>query len=166
MKIEFDDIDTLLIWIYLFIDNLFTQTELSLFTMRLSNNNCPHFTDTELFTCAIFTELIGFNTKKDGYLSIQRHYLSWFPKLPSYEVYNRKLNKYHEALAYIFQMLRNKYASPNQSIAQIDAAPISVCQAQHSATAAAAKPFVTKGNVLPRNNFILESNYKLLLNIE
>ena len=126
--------------------------------MHLSNNSCPLFTDTELFTYAIFAELIRFNTKKDGSLYIQRHYLLWFPQLPSYEVYNRKYNKYHEALAYIFQMLRNLHASFNQAIAQIDMTPMSVCQAQHSATTAAAKPFLQKDIVWPKNNFMSQSD--------
>ena len=78
MKLKFDDLDTFLIWLYTLIDNLFTQTELRLYTMRLSNNNYPYFTDSELFTCAIFAELIGLRTKKHGYQYIRKHYLSWF----------------------------------------------------------------------------------------
>ena len=64
MKLTFDDNDSLLIWLYLLIDSLFTQTELPLYTERLSNNKYPFFTDVELFTCAVFTELIGFKNKK------------------------------------------------------------------------------------------------------
>ena len=103
MKIEFSNTDDLLIWLYVFIDNLFQQEELSLYTNRMSNNRYLFFTDIELFTCAVFAELMGHHNKKDGYKYIRRHYLSWFPKLPTYEVYNRKLNKFYEAFAYIFK---------------------------------------------------------------
>ena len=146
MKRKFDDIDSLLIWLYIFIDKLYNQTELPLYSLRLSNNSVPFFTDTELFTCAIFTELLKCRSKKDGYLYIRRHYLSWFPNLPTYEVYNRKLNKYQEAICYIFKIFRNLFAVvSDQKIAQIDTAPITVCKAQHSSCAKAAKPFVSKG---------------------
>ena len=145
MKIRFDDTDNLLIWLYIFIDGLFKQTELSLYTMRLSNNNRPHFTDAELFSCAIFAELMGCKSKKDGYGYLRRHYLSWFPRLPGYEVYNRKLNQFHEALTYIFKMLRNRYAYSSEPIAQVDTAPITVCQAQHAANSKTAQTLVSLG---------------------
>jgi len=145
MKKEFSNTDDLLIWLYIFIDNIFKQGELSLYTLRLSNNCYPYFTDCELFTCAIFAELMGCRNKKDGFKYIHRHYLSWFPKLPNYEVYNRKLNKFQEAFACIFKMLRESFANSSETIAQIDTAPISVCQAQHSSKSKAARPFVSKG---------------------
>jgi hypothetical protein len=55
-----------LIWLHLEIDNLFTQTELPLYTERLSNNAYPFFTDTELFTSAFFAELMKGNNRKSG----------------------------------------------------------------------------------------------------
>jgi len=58
MKLKFDLIDIFLIWIYNFFDNPFAQTELKFYAMRLSNNSNPYFTDAELFTCAIFTEVV------------------------------------------------------------------------------------------------------------
>lgn len=155
MKIKFDDTDSLLIWLYIFIDNLFQQTELLLYTMRLSNNNQPYFSDTELFTCAIFAELMGCQSKKDGYNYIYKHYLSWFPQLPGYEVYNRKLNQFHEAMAYIFKMLTQKYASRAEPIAQVDTAPITVCQAQHAANSKAAQPLVSLGYCAAKKQYYI-----------
>ena len=170
MKIEFSDTDELLIWLYVFIDNLFQQEELSLYTNRLSNNCFPFFTDVELFTCAIFAELMGYRSKKDGYKYIRRHYLSWFPKLPKYEVYNRKLNKFHEAFAYIFKRIRESYTYCCEAIGQIDTAPIIVCQAQHSTNSKAAQPFVSKGYCTAKKQYyigvklqIISQNRKNLL---
>jgi hypothetical protein len=153
MKTNFDNIDTFLIWLYLFIDDLFQQTELPLYTMRLSNNQEPYFTDVELFTCAIFTEIVGCNNKKHGHRYLKQHYFAWFPKLPSYEVYNRKLDKYHEALTYMFKMLRNRLTMPQPVIAQIDTAPIVVCQQQHIAKANAARPVVAVGYCASKKEF-------------
>lgn len=145
MKLKFADHESLLIWLYLEICDLFRQSELPLYTERLSNNNVPFFTDAELFTCCIFAELMGCKDKKHGYKYIKRHYHTWFPQLPTYEVYSRKLNKYYEALAYTFKILSKKYGEANQSFAIIDTAPIEVCQPQHSRNSKAAQPFVSKG---------------------
>lgn len=145
MEIKFENIDHLFIWLFIFIDDLCQQTELQFITVRLSNNHYTHFSDSELFTCAIFAELLGCKTKKDGYKYIKRHYLAWFPNLPVYEVYNRKLNKHVDAIAYIFKMINRTFNLSNERVAQIDTAPITVCQAQHSNKARAAKPLVSKG---------------------
>ena len=145
MKIDFPDVDCFLIWLYSTIDDMNTQTELSLYTERFSNNSVPYFSDNELFTCAIFSEMLGFHSKKSGYDYIKRHYLNWFPLLPSYEVYSRKLNKFNEALGYIFMVICKRYFPNNSKSAVIDTAPIVVCKAQHSAQSKVGKPFVDKG---------------------
>ncbi len=162
MKITFSDTDELLIWLYLFIDSLFKQGELSLYTNRLSNNCFPFFTDAELLTCAIFSELMGHHTKKDGYKYMCRHYRSWFPKLPKYEVYNRKLNKFHDAFAYIFKQLRASYVCCREAKGQIDTAPIVVCHAQHSANAKAAQPFVSKGYCAAKKMYYVGAKLQII----
>ena len=145
MKMKFDDHDSLLIWLYVEISGLFSQSKLPLYTTRYSNNHVPFFTDAELFTCGIFAELVRGKDKKAGYAYIKEHYQGWFPQLPCYEVYNRKLNKYYEAFAYIYKIMRRKYGHANQGLAMIDTAPIEVCQAQHSRKSKAAQPFASKG---------------------
>jgi len=42
--------------------------------------------------------MVGFHDKKSGYKYIKRNYHSWFPMLPTYEVYSRKLNKFQHGL--------------------------------------------------------------------
>jgi hypothetical protein len=145
MKIKFPDVDSFLIWLYLTIDDMNKQTELPIYTERFSNNCLPYFTDSELFTCAIFTEILGYHSKKSGYDYIKRHYLNWFPLLPSYEVYSRKLNKFNEALSYIFKVICRRYFPNTTSEAVMDTAPIVVCKAQHSAKTKVGKPLVDKG---------------------
>lgn len=113
-------------------------------------------------TCAIFAELMGYHTKKDGYKYICRHYRSWFPKLPKYEVYNRKLNKFYDAFAYIFRQLRACYVCCYESKGQIDTAPIVVCHAQHSATAKAAQPFVSKGYCAAKKMYYVGAKLQII----
>jgi hypothetical protein len=162
MKYQSQNHDDSLIQIYLLIEPLFGQTELPLYTERFSNNKSPHFTDAELFTCAIFTEVIGCKNKKQGYLFIRNHYSSWFPNLPHYEVYNRKLNKYHEALAYIFLVLRNRYGIYPGSGGMVDTAPITVCQAHHAFHSRAAQPFVSKGYCPAKKKYYVGAKLQLI----
>lgn len=145
MKLIIKDRDCLLIWLYLLIDRMYKQTELQLYLLRFSNNNTPIFTDVELLTCAIFSELVGCKNKKHGYLYICNHYSNWFPCLPSYEVYSRKLTKFKDALAYIFWLLTKNYNISKHSVAMIDTAPIAVCQKQHSAHSKTGQPVASKG---------------------
>ena len=153
MKIKFSDTDTLLIWLYSTIDDMNTQTELKLYTERFSNNCNPFFTDTELFSCAVFTEMLGYHCKKIGYDYIKRHYKTWFPLLPEYEVYSRKLNKFQEAFSYIFKVIVKRFFSNDSNEAVIDTAPIVVCKSQHSSKSTMCKPLVTKGYCASKKMF-------------
>jgi len=162
MKKQSEDHDDLMIQIYLLIEPLFGQTELPLYMERFSNNKNPYFTDAELFTCAIFTEVIGCKNKKQGYRFIRNHYASWFPKLPQYEVYNRRLNKYHEALAYIFLILRNRYGISPDSVGMVDTAPITVCQAHHAFHSRTAQPFVSKGYCPAKKKYYIGAKLQII----
>lgn len=162
MKSNFNDPDFLLIWLYLEISALFSQSELPLYTARFSPNHVPFFTDAELFTCGIFAQIVGCKDKKAGYDYIKKHYGQWFPALPCYEVYNRKLNKYYEAIVYIYKAIRRKYGHANQALSMIDTAPIEVCQQQHSQKSKAAQPFVSKGYCPAKNKYYIGAKLQIL----
>lgn len=163
MDLKFDDDhESLLIWLYLEISDLVRQIEFNLYPLRLSNNNVPLFSDAELFTCCIFAELMGCKRKKQGYHYIKRHFHSWFPQLPSYEVYSRKLNKYYDALIYIFGRLCHKYGTVSQSHAIVDTAPIEVCQPQHAQNSTAARPFVSKGYCAAKKKYYIGAKLQIV----
>jgi hypothetical protein len=166
MKFKHEDIDSLLIWLYITLDDMNKQTELLLYTERFSNNRIPYFSDNELFTCAIFSEMLGFRCKKSGYDYIRRHYKSWFPLLPSYEVYSRKLNKFNEALGYIFNVICKRYFPTNCKQAVIDTAPIVVCTQRHSAKAQAGKPLVDKGYCASKRMYYVGVKLQLLAGLQ
>jgi hypothetical protein len=151
MKLEFQDLDSLLIWLFVFIDDMFAQTELPLYTERFSNNKVQFFSDNELFTISIFTHMIGYHKKIDGYKYIKHHYAQWFPDLPTYSIYSRKLNKFHEALTYIYKIILKRYFPLNIKDTVIDTMPVIICQQQHSSKASVAKPIATKGYCAAKN---------------
>lgn len=163
MNLKHFDRDLLLIWLYAEICDYFQQTELALYTARFSNNYRPIFTDAELLACATFTETLGFKNKKDGYNYLKSHYYTWFPFLPCYEIYSRKLNRFSEAIRYIFRVIVYKYGTVNKHHILIDTEPIEVCQPQHSQHSKAAQPFVTKGYCAAKKNTIWALNFNSLL---
>lgn len=130
--------------------------------MRLSNNKVPLFTDAELFTYCIFAELMACSRKKQGYHYLKQHFHRWFARLPSYEVYRRKLNKYYDALIYIFNRLSHKYGKVSPSYALIDTAPIEVCQAQHLHHSKATQPFVAKGYCAAKKKYYLGAKLQIV----
>lgn len=163
MQLSLDDPDTLLVWLYSLIDSFFAQTELPLYTERFSNNRCPPLTDAELFTTALFPILMGYTDQKLGHRYLRRHYRSWFRALPVYEVWNRRLNREPEALHYVYNLIL-RYLAPLYRIQEfvIDTLPVVVCQAQHSAHARAAQPFVTKGYCQAKKKYYLGAKIELL----
>ena len=60
---------------------------------RLSNNNCPQFSDEELITVYLWGKTQQFVTRKASYNYTRNHLLEWFPKLPSYQAFCRRRNR-------------------------------------------------------------------------
>jgi len=158
-----DDPDAVLIWLYMTIEQFFAQTELPLYTERFSNNALPYFTDAELFTTAIFPILMGYSRKKDGYRYLRRHYLAWFPQMPTYEVWNRRINRDHEALAYLFNLILRTSQPRVMREFVVDTFPVVVCQAQHSSHARAAKPFVSKGYCAAKKKYYVGAKVEIVV---
>ena len=86
-----------LIAIYMYISELY-EMELQYTCQRFSNNSLPEFTDQELMTIYLFvmTEQKYFQVK-DIHLFAKEYLYSWFPKLPSYQAFNHRLNRLSEA---------------------------------------------------------------------
>ena len=80
-----------LIELYLFICRLY-DTEAVLKHQRLSNFK-PGFTDEELLTMYIFGHLQGHSTHRRIYDYVVDHWREWFPALPGYQAFNRRVNE-------------------------------------------------------------------------
>lgn len=88
---------------------LVTQNSDKIFSecMRMSPNCEPAFTDAELMTIYLFCTKEGYHKKSQMYKYVKKHLLSWFPKLPSYQAFNHRLNLMESA----FRALSNKLRS-------------------------------------------------------
>lgn len=60
---------------------------------RLSNNNCPKFSDEELITIYLWGKAQQLSTRKAIYNYTRLHLLQLFPFLPSYQAFCRRLNR-------------------------------------------------------------------------
>ena len=124
-----------LIAIYYYISERY-NTELCWHCQRFSNNtNKPDFTDEELLTLYIFciTEEQRFKVKSI-YDFAKKHLQSWFPKLPSYKAFDRRLNR----LASVFPHLTASLITDADRIgirldvSLIDSMPIITCSGKRA----------------------------------
>ena len=86
------DYQRTLIWIYLFICRRY-RGRLAAVAQRQSNNSDPAFSDEEVLTIYVFGLIKKRTTISEIHEYIQDHFSDWFPDLPSYQSYNRRLNR-------------------------------------------------------------------------
>ncbi len=95
---------------------------------RLSNNWQPIFTDQELITIYLFGHFQGHFTQKRIYDYILQHFTDWFPDLPSYQAFNRRLNELGEPLKMVVFELMAKFPQKDDFYVEqegvIDSVPI------------------------------------------
>lgn len=82
--------DNQLIQIYVLVCQIYDNRS-SLKYQRLSNFK-PLFTDQEIITIYLFGQLNEKFNHRRIYDFIQDYWLEWFPNLPSYQAFNRRLN--------------------------------------------------------------------------
>ncbi len=123
-----------LIALYYYIHECY-NTELRWLCQRFSNNYNPEFTDEELLTIYIFvmTEEEKFKVKSI-YDFTRKHLLDWFPKLPSYQAFNGRLNRLAAAFpALVVQLLQKVDPLGTQfEISLLDSLPIITCSGKRA----------------------------------
>ncbi len=82
-----------LVALYLYVCRRY-DTELGLHCQRFSNHHNPVFTDQEVITIFLFAMLEDEKfTTKQMHSHIKKYWLSWFPRLPGYQQFNKRLNR-------------------------------------------------------------------------
>ncbi|HSQ86074.1 MAG TPA: transposase, partial [Desulfobacterales bacterium] len=72
------------------------------------------------------------------------------------------MNKFSDAIRYIFRVIVNKYVAVNKRYILIDTEPIEVCQPQHSQHAKAAQPFVSKGYCAAKKKYYVGAKLQVV----
>lgn len=118
-----------LIALYSYVEERY-EAELKYHCMRFSNNSNPIFSDVEAITVYLYCVreekrlLI-----KDIHRFANRYLLSWFPRLPSYQAFNNRMNRLCSVLQHLSQelILQNIPADADRSITLTDSVPIITC---------------------------------------
>ena len=120
--------------IYLYICQLHDK-ELKYLSQRYSNNDKPDFTDQEVMTIYIYVMRQEQRFRISQIYTFANEYLrSWFPKLPSYQAFNYRLNRLSEPLkavaAHIIADLKPLDCSGETSL--LDSMPVITCSGKRS----------------------------------
>ena len=113
---------------------------------RLSNFR-PAFTDEELVTIYLFGHMQGFHQQRRIYDDVRRHWRAWFPALPSYQAFNRRLNRLAPAFE---QLIGDALKGPVAALAEradrlIDSFPVMLAKWPRSGAARVASQVASQG---------------------
>jgi hypothetical protein len=139
-------VETKLIELYLLICTFYDNQPV-LNQQRLSNFK-PRFTDQELLTMYLFGHLQGLTSHRRIYDYFAAHWRAWFPALPSYQAFNRRLHH----LTAAFELLiadRLSAAGKRQDLTAadrlIDSLPVMLAQGTRANRARVARDLADVG---------------------
>ena len=131
-----------LISIYDFLDQEY-HNYLWPFCQRFSNNNTPRFSDVEVITIYLWGILMGHKDLKKIYLFTAMMLGDWFPHLPSYVSFVRRLNRMDSLFPVLIERLQAKLSLSNSAagVYLVDSFPVVMANAKRSGTARVANSF-------------------------
>ncbi|RZK34012.1 MAG: IS4/IS5 family transposase [Hymenobacter sp.] len=134
-----------LIAVYYYVSEQF-ETELHYSVQRFSNNTTPSFTDVEVMTLYLFVMQQEQRFDNKHIYTFARHYLlTWFPRLPSYQAFNHRLNRLCCAFQVLTARLLQQFQPVDTStrLSLIDSMPIQTCSGKRKGRVA--KELTDKG---------------------
>lgn len=113
---------------------------------RLSNNFRPQFTDEEVTTIYLWGIIQRKFETKAIHTYIKMHLRDWFPKLPSYQAFDRRLTELTPAFCAIAQRLMEEkpMEAIDMNILLMDSMPILLAKASRSGHAKVARELCAK----------------------
>lgn len=106
---------------------------------RFSNNKIPEFSDEELLTMYLYGVIEERRFRiKDIYDFTKKHLLSWFPKLPSYQTFNERLNRMSAIFRLILEDVLTLQLALGLSFWEnvVDSLPIMICSGKRKSKVA------------------------------
>ncbi|MDA3905250.1 MAG: transposase [Bacteroidales bacterium] len=134
-----------LIEIYFYVSEKF-EKELKFYSERFSNNSKPEFSDEEVMTVYLYIMHHEQQFKIKHIHRFASEYLrSWFPRLPSYQAFNNRLNRLHTAFSKLTEILLSEFQPEDCCLDQslLDSMPIITCSGKR--TGKVAKEITDKG---------------------
>jgi len=138
-------VETKLIELYCLICRIY-DSQSCLKYQRLSNFK-PVFSDQELITVYLFGHLNGLYQKKAIYRFTRNYWADWFPQLPSYQAFNRRLNLLDEAFHSIGASLLDTFKGERAAEIDhlIDSLPVMLASGSFSRRARVAREIANTG---------------------
>ena len=140
------DWQTLLITIFVYISEQY-KTQLWPYCQRMSNNCNPEFTDEEILTLYLFGIIKQQFETKAIYSYALDHLLEWFPGLPSYTAFVKRLNRFDSLLQGLTEVILNDFSGNdlNKLVRLIDSMPVIMANEKRSSKARVAGQLASKG---------------------
>ncbi len=129
-----------LVRIYLFICRRY-RGRLAAAAQRQSNNSDPNFTDEEVLTIYVFGLIKKRTTISEIHEYVEDHFSDWFPDLPSYQSYNRRLNRLSAVFSPLAQEALSEVGCKKTSGEMVriaDSMPIMLAKGQRASQATVA----------------------------
>jgi len=122
---------------------------------RLSNNSRPLFTDQELLTMYLFGHLQGHFSQRRIYDYVRRHWHEWFPRLPSYQACNRRLNDLAETFPVVLdELLRTAHKQQTAGADRLlDSLPIMLASGSRATQGKVARELADAGYCASKQTF-------------
>lgn len=147
--------DNQLIQIYILVCQIYDNRS-SVQYQRLSNFK-PLLSDEEIITIYLFGQLNEKFKHRQTYNFIQDYWRSWFPDLPSYQAFNRRLNLLADNFQILFAHLLSSIQSKSKPLSQdylIDSMPIMLAIGTRSKQAKVAPEIAKTGfSAVKQTNF-------------
>ena len=134
-----------LITIYLYVCKHY-QTELWVYSQRMSNYADLSFSDEEVITLYLFGIIDKNRELKQIYESADRHLRPWFPKLPSYVAFVQRVNRVADVFAPLIELIqRESCARQQDGVWLIDSFPVALAKQGHRFGACVAQEVADAG---------------------
>ena len=143
-----------LISLYMYICDVYNNS-LKPYCQRFSNNSAPVFTDEEVITVYLFCGCYQrYFSIKEIHTFAKEYLLSWFPKLPSYQTFNLRLNMLSGSLRELVRIMTVSF-KPEDCDAMnslVDSMPIVTCKGKNR-EGKVAKEITSKGYCSTKNMY-------------
>jgi hypothetical protein len=129
-----------LVRIYLFVCRHY-RGRLAATVQRQSNNDEPDFTDEEVLTIYLFGLFKKREKVSDIHEQTEDHFLGWFPDLPSYQSYNRRLNRLNAVFSPLVERALEEIdgeKTRKNMLCIVDSMPIMMAKGQRASQATVA----------------------------
>jgi hypothetical protein len=122
------------------------NTTLAAEAQRLSNNFRPKFTVEECITTYLFGIAAGKFSVRATYDFIKEYWADWFPAMPRYQNYNRRINLLAESFQTLYGLLITDSGTEIGNLTHLlDSMPVIVANSKRSSTAKVASELCDKG---------------------